>query len=111
MTAKALKLQLHDPPGIPTDGLGRALQARRRLVEADRRHDGALDVSQAVEVVRCQGLLDHQQVVFVQLAEHVDVAGSIGSAGVDHQRDVPEMLADGADSSMSWPGRISIFTR
>ena len=68
-----------------------------RLVQADRRGDRLLERGQAVEVVRGHRLLEHQQVVLVELAEDVDVGGGVGPVGVDHERDVAEVLADGAD--------------
>ena len=69
----------------------------RRLVDADRRGHRLLQGGQAVEVIGRHRLLEHQQVVAVELAEDVEVGDGVRGVGVDHQGDVAEMLADRAD--------------
>ena len=95
--ADALDLEVDDPAGAPPDRLGGLLEGLGRLVEADRGRDRLLERGQAVEVVGRHRLLEHQQVELVELAEDVDVGGGVGAVGVDHQRDVAEVLADRAD--------------
>ena len=56
-----------------------------------------LELGQAVEVVRLHRLLEHEQVEVIKRAEHVDIGGRVGPVGVDHEGDLAEVLADGAD--------------
>ena len=96
--ADALDLEVDDPAGAAADRLGGPLEASR----PSRRGRPASSPpparrGQAVEVVGRHGLLEHQQIVLIQLAENVDIGGRIRAVGIDHQLDVAEVLADRAD--------------
>ena len=105
--ADPLDLEVDDPPGTALDRLGGPFQALGRLVEADRRVDGPLQVGQAVEVVGGHRLLDHQQVVLVELAEDVEIGGGIGTVGVDHRAGC-RRYAGGPPGRARCPGRADL---
>src|SRR5208282_3545072 len=95
--AHALDLEVDDPTGSPADGLGGQFVGLGGLVEADRGAYRFLQPGQSVQVRRFHGLLEHEQVEFVQLAEDVDVGGRVGSVAIHHQGNLAEVLADRAD--------------
>ena len=96
--ADALDLEVDDPPGTPLD---RGPAVRSRLSAVSSRQTGVVTAcwskAQAVEVVGGHRLLEHQEIILVELAEDVEVGGGIGPVGVDHERDVADVQADGAD--------------
>src|SRR5262249_52824966 len=91
-----LKLDVDDAAGTATDRLGSPLQSVGGLVKANRSRHLVLESSQTIDVVGRHRLLEHQEVLIVELPENVDVRALVRRVGIDHERDVAEVLPDRA---------------
>ena len=81
-------LDAHHGAGSDLDGPFGDLDARERLVEADRRGDAAGERCVLVERVGGQRLLDAPEVELVEFGEMGGVVERVRAVGISHQDDV-----------------------
>ena len=103
--ADPLELEIDNPTGLSANGLGGLFRRLGGLVETDRSADRFLEPGQSVQVGSLHGLLEHEQVKLVELAEDIDVGRSVSAVAVDHEGNLAEMLSDGANKLdiATWP--------
>ena len=95
-SADAPRFDVDDAAGAGADRLARDRDGLDRFVEADGRLQLLLQPRVVGHVVVVERLLDHHQLVAVELAEVAGVGDRVRGVGVDHQRDALEARADRA---------------
>ena len=94
VAADASEFDVDDLAGAERDGGLGLLVGVDALVEADGRLQSFLDLHVAEQVVPAERLLDHHQVVGVDLLEQVEIFEAIGGVGVNGKLDARKFLAD-----------------
>ena len=93
MAADTSGLDVDDPARAGRDRVARNADRVDRLVEADGRADPPLQLDVVAHVVVIERLLDHHQVVTIELGQMIGIGQRVRGVGVDHQRDVAELAA------------------
>src|SRR5262252_2634957 len=88
--ADAPGLDVDDPAGTGGDRLASDADGLDRFVETDRCPQPPLQRRVIRHIVVVERLLDHHQIVRVELHEMVSVPDRVGGVGVDHHRDAAE---------------------
>jgi hypothetical protein len=93
-SADAAEFNVDDFAGSESDGSFGLFVRVDALVEADGRLQGFLDFDVAEEIVPAEGLLNHHEVVGVELLEERKILRAVSRVGVDGKLDPREVLAD-----------------